>query len=52
MELKAKGGAKDWEEFNFDPKVLLSQICEIYTILVPARVPKAQGKNAMHRFIS
>ena len=33
MELKAKSGAKDFEEYNFDPKLLLSQICTIYTVL-------------------
>jgi hypothetical protein len=46
MELKAQGGAKDWEEFNFDPKVLLSQICEIYTILV------RESPDKTRRFIS
>lgn len=34
LELKAKNGAKDFEEFNFDPKLLLSQICTTYTNLV------------------
>jgi hypothetical protein len=33
MELKAKSGSKDFEEYNFDPKKLLMQICVIYITL-------------------
>jgi len=44
LELKAQNKVKDFAEYNFDPKLLLSQICTIYVVLMREGT-EAKGKT-------